>query len=118
MPSRIYFLEGMMFSMTVNDFLLTLATVLVVCGVIILGIGVFTLIKKLMGKELQTIADQTSKLAQKGITDDVAGLVGNARTLIEALNQMVKTTAGVGIFLVIIGFILLAAAYGLVLQIR
>ncbi len=107
-----------MFSMTVNDFLLSLATVLVVCGVIILGIGVFTLVKKLMGKELQTIADQTSKLAQKGITDDVAGLVGNARTLIEALNQMVKTTAGVGIFLVIIGFILLAAAYGLVLQIR
>ena len=107
-----------MFSMTVNDFLLTLAIVLVVCGVIILGIGVFTLIKKLMGKELQTIADQTSKLAQKGITDDVAGLVGNARTLIEALNQMVKTTAGVGIFLVMIGFILLAAAYGLVLQIR
>jgi hypothetical protein len=108
----------MMFSMTVNDFLLSLATVLVICGVIILGIGVFTLIKKLMGKELQTIADQTTKLAQKGITDDVAGLVGNARTLIEALNQMVKTTAGVGIFLVIIGFILLAAAYGLVLQIR
>ncbi len=107
-----------MFSMTVNDFLLTLAIVLVVCGVIILGIGVFTLIKKLMGKELQTIADQTSKLAQKGITDDVAGLVGNARTLIEALNQMVKTTAGVGIFLVMIGFILMAAAYGLVLQIR
>ena len=107
-----------MFSMTVNDFLLSLATVLVVCGVIILGIGVFTLVKKLMGKELQTIADQTSKLAQKGITDDVAGLVGNARTLIEALNQMVKTTAGVGIFLVIIGFILLAADYGLVLQIR
>jgi hypothetical protein len=108
----------MMFSMTVNDFLLSLAIVLVVCGVIILAIGVFTLIKKLMGKELQTIADQTTKLAQKGITDDVAGLVGNARTLIEALNQMVKTTAGVGIFLVIIGFILLAAAYGLVLQIR
>ena len=107
-----------MFSMTVNDFLLSMAIVLVVTGIIVLGIGVFTLIKKLMGKELQTIADQTSKLAQKGITDDVAGLVGNARTLIEALNQMVKTTAGVGIFLVIIGFILLAAAYGLVLQIR
>jgi uncharacterized protein YoxC len=108
----------MMFSMTVNDFLLSMAIVLVISGIVILGIGVFTLIKKLMGKELQTIADQTSKLAQKGITDDVAGLVGNARTLIEALNQMVKTTAGVGIFLVIIGFVLLAAAYGLVLQIR
>jgi hypothetical protein len=108
----------MMFSMTVNDFLLSLAIVLVVAGILILGFGVFTLVKKLMGKDLQTIADQTTKLAQKGITDDVAGLVGNARTLIEALNQMVKTTAGVGIFLVMIGFILLAAAYGLVLQIR
>jgi uncharacterized protein YoxC len=104
--------------MTVNDFLLSLAIVLVVAGILILGFGVFTLVKKLMGKDLQTIADQTTKLAQKGITDDVAGLVGNARTLIEALNQMVKTTAGVGIFLVMIGFILLAAAYGLVLQIR
>lgn len=107
-----------MFSMTVNDFLLSMAIVLVVSGVIILGIGVFTLIKKLMGKELQTIADQTTKLAQKGIAEDVAGLVGNARTLIEALTQMVKTTAGIGIFLIIIGFVLLAAAYGLVLQIR
>ncbi len=107
-----------MLSMTVNDFLLSMAIALVVSGIVILGIGVFTLIKKLMGKELQTIADQTAKLAQKGITEDVAGLVGNARTLIEALTQMVKTTAGIGIFLIIIGFILLAAAYGLVLQIR
>ncbi len=107
-----------MLSMTVNDFLLSMAIALVVSGIVILGIGVFTLIKKLMGKELQTIADQTAKLAQKGITEDITGLVGNARTLIEALTQMVKTTAGIGIFLIIIGFILLAAAYGLVLQIR
>lgn len=107
-----------MFSMTVNDFLLTMAIALLVCGIGILGIGVFTLIGKLMGKDLTTIAEQTAKLAQKGITDDVAGLVGNARTLIEALNQMVKTTAGVGIFLVILGFSLLGTAYALVLQIR
>lgn len=107
-----------MFSMTVNDFLLTMAIALLVCGIGILGIGVFTLIGKLMGKELTTIAEQTAKLAQKGITEDVAGLVGNARTLIEALNQMVKTTAGVGIFLIILGFALLGAAYALVLQIR
>jgi hypothetical protein len=107
-----------MLSMTVNDFLLSMAIALVVSGIVILGIGVFTLIKKLMGKELQTIADQTAKLAQKGIAEDITGLVGNARTLIEALTQMVKTTAGIGIFLIIIGFILLAAAYGLVLQIR
>jgi hypothetical protein len=107
-----------MFSMTVNDFLLSMATVLLICGIVLLGIGVYTLVGKLMGKELRTIADQTTKLAQKGITEDVAGLVGNARTLIEALNGMVKTTAGVGVFLMLLGFVLLAAAYALVLQIR
>lgn len=107
-----------MFSMTVNDFLLTMACALLVCGVIILGVGIYTLIGKMMGKELSTIATQTAKLAEKGITDEISGLVGNARTLIEVLNNMVKTTAGIGIFLVLIGFSLLGAAYALVLQIR
>jgi len=108
----------MMFSMTVNDFLLSMATALLICGIVILGIGVYTLIGKLMGKELRTIADQTTKLAQKGITEEISGLVGNARTLIEALNGMVKTTAGVGILLMVLGFLLLASAYALVLQIK
>jgi len=108
----------MMFSMTVNDFLLTMATVLLVGGVILIGIGVFILVKKLKGKELQTIAEQTTKLAQKGITDDISGLVGNARTLIEALNEMVKTTAGIGILFMIVGFVLMVAAYALVMQIK
>ncbi len=107
-----------MFSMTVNDFLLTMACALLLCGVVILGIGVYTLIGKIMGKELRTIADQTAKIAQKGITDEISGLVGNARSLIEVLNDMVKTTAGIGIFLVVLGFLLMAAAYVLVLQIR
>jgi len=107
-----------MFSMTVNDFLLTMATVLLGGGIILIGIGVFILIKKLMGKELQTIAEQTTKLAQKGITDDISGLVGNARTLIEALNDMVKTTAGIGILFMIVGCLLLLAAYGMVMQIK
>lgn len=107
-----------MFSMTVNDFLLSMSTALLICGIILIGIGVFTLIGKLMGKELRTIAEQTTKLAQKGITDDVTGLVGNARSLIEALNSMVKTTAGIGLVLMLLGFGLIGAAYALVLQIK
>jgi len=107
-----------MFSMTVNDFLLTMATVLLIGGVILVGIGVFILIRKLTGKELQTIADQTTKLAQKGISDDISGLVGNARSLIDALNDMVKTTAGIGLLIMLIGFVMIAAAYGLVIKIQ
>ncbi len=106
-----------MFSMSVSDFLMTMALVLLVSGVVILGIGVYTLIKKVLGKELNTIADQTAKIAQKGVTDEISGLVGNARALIEVLNEMVKTTTGIGVFLVILGAVLLVGAYFLVTHI-
>lgn len=103
-----------MFAMSSTDFIMTMAIVLLVIGVVVLGIGVYTLIKKVLGKELNTIADQTVKIAQKGITDEISGLVGNARALIEVLNEMVKTATGIGIFLVILGALLMAGAYLLV----
>ena len=107
-----------MFSMTVNDFILTMGIALLVAGLVFLGIGAFVLVKKLLGKDLQNISDQTTKLAQKGLTEDITGLVGNARSLIDALNDLVKTTAGVGILLLMLGLVLLGGAYALVLQIR
>lgn len=103
-----------MYAMSSNDFIMTMALVLLAIGVVVLGIGVYTLIKKVLGKELNTIADQTVKIAQKGITDEISGLVGNARALLEVLNEMVKTTTGIGIFLVILGGLLMAGAYLLV----
>lgn len=103
-----------MYAMSTNDFMMTMAIVLLVTGVTVLGIGVFTLIKKVLGKELNTIADQTVKIAQKGLTDEISGLVGNARSLIEVLNDMVKTTTGIGVFLVILGALLMTGAYLLV----
>ena len=103
-----------MFAMSSNDFIMTMAIVLLVIGVVVLGIGVYTLVKKVLGKELNTIADQTVKIAQKGLADEISGLVGNARALIEVLNEMVKTATGIGIFLVILGALLLAGAYLLV----
>ena len=107
-----------MFSMTVNDFLLSMAAALMVVGILVLGVGVYTLVSKMLGNDLRTIANQTAKLAQKGITEDITGLVGNARTLIETLNDMVKTTAGVGVFLILLGIGLMGSAYALVLQIK
>jgi hypothetical protein len=107
-----------MFSLTVSDFLLTMAGALLVMGLITLGCGVFVLVSKVMGKDIQTLATQTAKLAQKGIAEDVAGLVGNASTLIDAMNQLVKTTTGIGIFLVTISFALMGGSFWLVLQLK
>ena len=64
-----------------------------------------------MGREVQTIAKQTAKLAEKGIAENVAGLVGNASALINALHDLSKSKAGIGVFLVFLGIALLATAY-------
>jgi hypothetical protein len=106
-----------MFDLSLPDFVLTMATGVFLIGLITLCIGIYVLVSRSIGKDITTIATQTSKLAQKGITDDVSGLVGNASALMDALNTLIKTSSGIGVFLVIIGILLMGAAYYLVTQI-
>ncbi len=108
----------MFLEMTKNDFLLTTAGVALALGVLMWLIGVIMLVSRVLGGDIKRIAEQTTRLAQKGIAEEIAGLVGNASTLIESLNQMIRTTAGIGVFLVIAGMLMVAAAFGLALQIH
>ena len=100
---------------------LTLISIIVIAlfllGVITFIGGILILAFRTNNKDIKTLAAQTTRLAQKGIAEDVAGLVGNASALLEATNEMVRTTKGVGIFLTILGILLMAAASWLVLQI-
>jgi len=106
-----------MFPISIHEFILTMAACLFLMGMICSLTGVFILVSKSYSKDLKVIAQQTSKLAQKGIADDVSGLVGNASTLVGALSDLVKTISGVGVFLVLVGFLFVGAAYFLVTQI-
>jgi hypothetical protein len=99
-----------------NQFYLIMAAILLVMGVVALGAGIIMLVFRVSGKDIHTIANQTLRLAQKGVAEEVSGLVGNASALLEALNQLVRTATGVGAFLVMVGFILFGAAYYLVKQ--
>jgi len=54
-----------MFTMSVNDFVLTMAVVVLIGGVLTFLAGVIIVIVKVMGGETRTIANQTTKLAQK-----------------------------------------------------
>ncbi len=100
------------------EFVQTMATILFLMGLITLGTGIFILTRQAIGNSVRVIAEQTAKLAQKGIAEDVAGLVGNASALMNALNQMVRSSSGIGMILVGISFALMAASYGLVLQLK
>ena len=106
-----------MFNISVPDFILTMASAMFVMGLISLAMGIYLLTSKASGKDIRTIAAQATKLANKGAADEVAGLVGNASTLVDALNGLAKTATGVGIFLVLASFVLFAGAYYLAIHI-
>ncbi len=106
-----------MFALTIPDFILTMATGIFLMGLVSLAAGIYLLFSKAGGKEIKTIARQTTKLAQKGIAEDVAGLVGNASSLIDALTGLVRTAAGIGIFMILISFALFGSAFYLASQV-
>jgi hypothetical protein len=109
--------EAMMFlSLSVHDMFLTMGVILFGLGVLAIIIGVFILVSRIFGSDLKVIADQTTHLAQKGIAEEVAGLVGNATSLVTALNELVKTSSGIGMFLIITGMLLAFMSYFVILK--
>lgn len=79
--------------------------------------GVLILAFRASSSDIKTLAMQTARLAQKGLAEDVAGLVGNATDLVDAMSQLVRTTRGVGIFLTIMGMLMMGLACWLAIQI-
>ncbi len=103
-----------MISINANDFTLTLAIVLAVMGIITFFVGIIILAFKVKSDEFTSITEQSAKLMEKGIVDNVSELMGNTTSLLETINQMVKTKAGIGVFLVLITFVLFGVAYYLI----
>ena len=107
-----------MYEINLSDTLLAMAALLFFIGVLCLIIGIFVLLTRAMNKDMRTLSAHTARIAQKGIAEDLSGLVGNASTLMTALSQMVRTAAGVGIFLTTIGMGLMAAGFWILLQVN
>jgi hypothetical protein len=103
-----------MFLSEAQDYVFILASSLTILGIISIGAGIVLLVTRVTGKAVHSIAAQTTRLAQKGLTEEISGLVGNASSLMDAINQLVRTSAGIGIFLVLFGFIMMIAAFVMV----
>jgi len=89
--------------LTPTTVLLLMALSLFMLGIVTFIVGILILALRTSNQDVQTLATQTTRLAQKGLAEDVAGLVGNASTLINAMNQLVRTATGVGFFLTVMG---------------
>jgi hypothetical protein len=104
-----------MYTNTLDELILNIITSLFLLGTVTLVIGIIVLLTRTMGKDVRAITRQTSLLAQKGLIDDLSGLVGNASALLTATSQMMRTTAGIGIMLIILGMIQIGTAIGLII---
>lgn len=101
-----------------NTIMIILIAALFSLGGITFIIGIVILAISAASQGVRDLADQVTNLAQKGITDDVAGLVGNAATLIKGLDQLTKTRAGIGAFLTILGLLMMIGALIFALKTR
>jgi hypothetical protein len=106
-----------MLGLSINDFLLTLAVVILVMGVIAFLVGIFILAFKVINDDFNEISSQTAKLVGKGIGEDISGLVGSASALLQSITEMARTKAGVGMFLLLVAFVLLGCAYFMITRI-
>lgn len=92
-----------------NILLLIIFTLFTLGSLSILA-GMIILVNRAYSSELKALAVQTSRLVQKGIAEDIAGLVGQASTLLNAINDLIRSTAGLGFTLILVGFVLISTA--------
>jgi hypothetical protein len=103
-------MEASVFQLNPLNLILLITLTLFILGLATFIIGVILLALRTGSGELKNLAAQTAKLAQKGIAEDVSGLVGNASNLIEAMTQLIRTSAGIAVFITVIGVLIMAAA--------
>lgn len=89
------------------------AALLVIIGFISLIIGLVVLTKKALSKDLEEIAAEATKLAKKGLLTDVGSSLQSASFLVKEMTELLKTTRGIGLTMIIIGIMLLAGGLAL-----
>ena len=92
--------------MTIFDIarvLSAMASGLFLIGLITFATGVAILVIRSIGGETRVISKSIASISQKGFADEISGLVDNASALITATSNLIQTTKGIGVFLIISG---------------
>jgi len=106
-----------MIPLNLVDLQILIAAVILVLGFFCVLFGIIVLITRGYTREVRILAAQTAKLGQKGVAQEVTGLVSSASELVTAINQLVRTASGIGIFLIFLGLSMLAGGYWIILNI-
>jgi hypothetical protein len=107
-----------MIPLTFGDILIIIAASVFILGFLLVLIGASVLVSRGYSREVRALAAHTARLGQKGIAQEVTGLVNSATELVASLNGLVRTASGIGVLLIAVGLGLLYAGYWIVMQIN
>ena len=91
-----------------------LAFALILFGMVFLIAGLWKLLAREFMPSARALAVHSARISQKGLTDDISRVVDSAARLSESVNALIRTSAGVGVFLIIVGIAFMAGAYFIV----
>ena len=106
-----------MIPLTFGDVQILIAASIFILGFLLVLIGALVLVSRGYSREVRALAAHTARLGQKGIAQEVTGLVNSATELVASLNGLVRTASGIGILLISVGLGLMYAGYWIIQQI-
>jgi hypothetical protein len=107
-----------MIPFSVADMQMLIGSAVFVMGSICVLLGVFVLVTRGYSRDIRALANHTARLGQKGMAEEITGLVRSATELVGALSGLVKTASGAGVFLIMLGMVMIASAYWIMTQIQ
>ncbi len=101
---------------TVEDVRLIMGLSFFPTGLIAIIVGLIMLVAHPYRDEAKTLAAQSARLGQvnpKSVGDDIAGAAQSATALIDAVNNLIRTSSGNAVVIIIVGAAFELAAYWL-----
>ncbi len=97
---------------TIINLKVTMAACLFVLGISSCIAGLWAILARRYQQVLKSISTQSARISSKAITNvGVAPLIESMAGLVTAINQLVRTSVGVGVFLCLSGVTLCLAAF-------
>ncbi len=107
-----------MIPLTFSDVQILIAASIFILGFLLVLIGALVLVSRGYSREVRALAAHTARLGQKGLAQEVTGLVNSATELVASLNSLVRTASGIGILLISVGLGLMYAGFWIIQQIN
>ncbi|MGH2606689.1 MAG: hypothetical protein ACRDG5_08865 [Anaerolineales bacterium] len=106
-----------MIPLTLRDMQIVIAGSVFLLGFLCILMGAFVLISRGYSREVRALAAHTARLAQKGVAQEVSGLVTSTSQLVGAINELVRTASGIGVFLISLGLVMIVSSFWVIQQI-